>query len=287
MLIIQLNQAFNNAALPKLKRDFLLADDNDGVLFLADLSYDYCWPGTAPNNGDSVVNINESGVDGTVVEQSGNAILFAGGGFDYDGITKRNNCVSIPASIAAALDANQDFLVCLYAKLPQLADWNASANLAPFVQWCSGNTYLIAADLLTIGFRNTNSEISFRRQTAVGAADVLAVVPHSSDYGSVVQLAFWRNADGQGARIKSANGTVLSTAARGSDNSSDVSTLTGEFGVTNSGFMTATLTTQHAAAFNGHRQYRFFVENLAVSGRDPEAVLDADYARTIGRGVFS
>ena len=35
------------------------------------------------------------------------------------------------------------------------------------------------------------------------------------------------------------------------------------------------------------RYYRSFIENLTTSGRDPATVLDADYARTVARGVFS
>jgi hypothetical protein len=45
----------------------------------------------------------------------------------------------------------------------------------------------------------------------------------------------------------------------------------------------------NAAELNARkfRIYRSFIEALQLSGRDPEAVLDADWARTVARNVFS
>lgn len=293
MLKIQLAQNFTDTTLPLLKRDKLLLNDNGGVKFLADLSNTFSWPGGAPVNGSAVKNINEAiGADASMLIQSGDSISYAGGGFDLSALAKVGNELDIPAAVAADIwaAANQYFMVCIYMKLPALADWNSGANLAPFLQWAA-SSYQVGPEIVTMAFQSASSVISLRRQNGAGTADVLSLVPAAGDYGSVAQIAFWRNASGQGARLKTANGTVSASAAVGVNNTQNFAALPGKLGVPVSGFNGAaganiSAITGHANTFKA-RIYRAFVENLVASGRTPTTVLDDDWTRTIARGVFS
>ena len=286
---IKLTGACSDTSLPTLERDQLLSGDNNGVKFLFDMAFPFSYSGGTPVNGSTVADVSETTTPATVSLQSGETLSYAGGGFDQAAWTKGGNCLSMPASVAANIWAttNQYFIVCLYLKLPTLAHWNTSASVAAMLQW-SNTSYLSGSDLLVIGQQSSNSQITFRRQKAAASVDIIAIIPHASDYGSVVQLAFWRDATGQYARFKSANGTVLGSAAVGTNNTQNFSALTGKIGnksdLTNSEGVT--LQTGMTNAYKS-RLYRGFVENLETSGRSAATVLDADYTRTVARGVFS
>lgn len=69
------------------------------------------------------------------------------------------------------------------------------------------------------------------RQRDTNLADFLAITLAATDYGTFAQIAFWRNAAGQGLRLKTANNTQVTTAAVGADNAQNFSTPTGKFGM--------------------------------------------------------
>lgn len=284
MLKITLNQACTDTALATLQRDQLLFGANNGVLSLFDIANSYCYDQTtAVANAKAVTNINESGNNGSLVIPSGQTLTIGGNGVVFDAVTAQNTYVNGHAAAASNIwgagSGSQYFLYCLYLRLPTLANWNSSGVLEAMMQFAADTaSYQTVADLLLIA-QGGSGVLSFRRQKAAGSTDNLTITPVSGDYGNVVQLAFWRNASGQTARLKSANGTISATGAVSTNNTQDFSACTQKVG--------------HVGTFVGSanavkwRYYRSFIENLTTSGRDPATVLDADYTRTIARGVFS
>lgn len=285
MLKITLNQSCTDTSLPTLQRDQLLFGANGGVLSLFDIANSYCYDqSTSPTNAKVIKNINESGNNGSLVIPSGQSLTIGGNGVVFDAVTASN--VYVEGNAAAANDlwgggtGSQYFLYCLYLKLPALTDWNTAGTLEAIMQFAaSSGSYQTVADLLLIAQGSGGSVLSFRRQKAANSTDNFNITPASADYGTVVQLAFWRNASGQTARLKSANGTISSTLAVGSANTQDFSACTQKVG------HVGTLTGSANAV--KWRYYRSFLENLNTSGRDPATVADADYTRTVARGVFS
>lgn len=291
MFVITVQDTFTSPNLPKLYRDPLLDGANGGVLFDADLAFTYCAPASAPANGAVVKDITDDGTNGVVVLTSGSTISHSGGGYDFSGVIIRGNYLELPADVSAAIwaDPNQYFLLCMYVKLPSLADWNTSAaGMRPFMQFASnaGNEATEAGLLSIMQYRNPVATgaagIEFIRQTtALGTSVKTDLILNPADHGLFAQVAFWRNAAGIGARIKTVNGNTLVTGPVGVANTNDFSAQTAKFGVVG---------TRYFAPYGNEknwRLYRPFIESLTTSGRDPVAVLNADYARVVARGVFS
>lgn len=288
MLVLKVDGNFTDASLPTLRRDQLLIGDNDGVRFIFDAAFPFSYAGGAPTDAAVIKDIAER-ANATFALAAGETVGFNGNGFDFASMTavtgQSPSHVLAPASVWADIAAQQYFLLCMYMRLPAQADWNAEASILPFFA-NSGNTngYNSVPDPVTAVFVSTSQAVRFRRQTAVGAQVETSVVPAAGHYGQVVQVAFWRNAAGVGARIKGAAGTILTTGAVGSANSADITGCQPRFGSV-APFTNYALPTHRTG--RKYRLYRGFIENLARSGRDPATVLDADYARTIARGVFS
>lgn len=293
MFVLKSDRACTDTSLPILRRDTLLEGANNGVLWVFDIASRYSYAAqAAPANGAVVKNLDETGNDGTVVVQTGDAPSFSGGGIDLSGTTKVGNYINGPSAAAASIwgSANQYFVVCGYFRLPTSADWSTTTSLELLKFAPAGvDTYTTAAELVTV-FMTTSKQISMRRQTSAGTAGVaISLAPNASDYGAVVQLAFWRDATGNFARLKSSNGTVLQSAAVGSNNTVNFAALTPKLGYPG-GFggqgLGVTLTAANQAGVK-FRVYRGFVENLVTSGRDATTVLNDDYARVIARSAFS
>lgn len=288
MLVFKTSSISDNPNLETLKRDQLLSGDNTGVRFLFDSAFGFSYAGGAPANGVKVGDVAEH-ADGSFVLSSGQAVAYNGNGFDLSTLTGITGYTSqahvlAPGGVWSGIAAAQQFIVCAYLRLPAEVDWNTESSILTFfASSLSGNGYGAVADPLTIGFRAAAKSISFRRQTAVGAQIELTCVP-DGHYGKLAQVAFWRNAAGTGARIKSAGGLTQAVGVAGALNVADIAACQPRFG-NSIPFNSANLTGHRAG--RKYRLFRGFVENLAVSGRDPVAVLDADYARTIARGVFS
>ena len=260
-----------------------------------DAAYSYSYPTLGPPADEAVIrDIAEISANGRFELGSGKTIGYAGGGFDFSSYTNtggyRSSYVEAPAAPSAHIWSagaanHQVFLICLYLRLPLLADWNTGAGILPFVQFANGASgYPAESDLLTMGMNSVNvpGSLTARRQlNGLSSINALTLFPALADYGSVVQLAFWRNDAGQGFRLKSAAGKLLTSAAKGDNNTGDFSAKLMKVGILPSFWSVA------PAASVKWRLYRGFIENLRTSGRDPETVLDADWARTMARGVFS
>lgn len=271
--------------LPKAYRDAVLDGANDGVLFLFDLAYRWCWAGGAPANGDAVKDISEH-ANGTLVEAAGQSVGFSDNGFDFSALTAYNSYLQIPASVAANIwgggTGPQHFAITLYLTLPAKADWNPLSGLLSFLCFTTAaGGYTSEADLVTIAQSGSGAKtITARRQLTGGSTNTGATVtPKDADFGGVVQLLYWRNAGGQGLRLKSANGVESQTIAPTASNTGDFSGKAGRLGVGPS-FWPSSLTS--AGAAKDWSIHRGWIENLATSGRDPVSVADADWGRVTG-----
>jgi hypothetical protein len=296
MVLKSTGPACTDTSLEILKRDRLLSTDtNNGVKHIQDIAFPYCHPTQAnPLSGQILYDVAEVG-NGSITIQSSQTVNYAGGGFDFSGLTKCGTYAESSqalSSIWGTGSSNQYFLFCIYLKLPTLANWNTNGVVFEMVKFSAAgtSTYSNSPEFLLIG-QKTGGLITFRRQTALGSIDYGDITPNASDYGSVVQLAFWRNSNGQGGRLKSANGTIsLTMSVNGNtNNTQNFSALTMKVGVPGGFSGTAvggTLDAVGQKAIN-FKYYRSFLENLLISGRDPLTVIDADYSRVISRNVFS
>lgn len=288
-------------------RDALLRGcPNDGMRHIFDLAFSYCYPAGlpatrpapgAPADGAVVRDVAER-ANSAVRVAGGQAVGYAGGGFDFSGITaKGGGYIEVPPSVAADFATPyggvvQRFLVCLYVRLPTLADGNVSGSMASIIGSGASN-YQASPEIFCMGMLAANGgtlPLTYRRQTALNIVDRFDFLnPAVSDLGNVVQLAFWRNAFGQNFRLKSPNGTRFGVPGTntGADNPLAIGTNPIQIGVGQAGFWQSNLVTAGQDKAVRFRVYRAFFENLARSGRDPAAVLDADYDRVMARGVFS
>lgn len=274
---------------------------NSGVRFMADAAFPWCYPGGSPTgrpdagdpaNGAVIQDMAERANGSFALPAAGTT--YAGGGFDFTSSTaltgSRNVGIIMPASVLADLwtsygGASQQYLFSAWVKLPTAANWNNNANLLSIAGDLS---YLSAASLFILTMQNGGT-LHVRRQTSAGNYDVtnaLTLTPASADYGSVVQISVWRNASGQGLRLRSANGTIVVTRAAGADNTQNFSANPFTVGRNGASFAGASPTST-LTALTGFRVYRTMMENLARSGRDPIAVQDAAYTAVTARGVFS
>lgn len=285
MFVMKLPGTISDATAPLLPGvvDPLIVGANGGILSLFDLSTVVSWPKqAAPVNNDTVKTLMPGGGDLSVVVTTGGP-TFAGGGFDYTGVTGEPNVVQGAAgslsTIAAA--ATDYFLVAGYFKFPARADWNVTTSAAPFFSAGDvGGGYSVEAELAYMGAGagsgGVPTGVEAGRQTALGSVVRLNLTDPimANHYGKIGQLAFWRNAAGHGFRVKTSFGSDKVTAVVGAETNVDFSAKRPKWGIpvpfSNSGR-------------TGYRVYRGFIENLLTSGRDPETVLDADYARVISR----
>lgn len=287
-----------NHSIPPMERDDLLTNDNDGVRFLFDLANGYSYAAGEPTNGKVVKDMAEISVNGTIANPAG-LLASGGGGIDFTNILAIDNGIRVPATVAADLWADQEYIVCGYFKLPVAANWppqTGSGLGGTFMTACSGTEDytdspeigIVACNLGAVG------RISFRRQGVIptNATDIALSGMHTIHGGLLVQIAYWRTATECNFRLKSSGGTSLGTAAAaGAKNTSDFSAKQmnwgpfGQYGLPNSGdFRT------------GLRLYRGFVINhkrmgyssgITRPGYDPVSILNRDYDSVIARGVFS
>lgn len=293
-------------------RDIATVNDNDGVRFLFDLAFGYCYPGgpllgrpapADPEHGAVITNMTRQGSgDGSgsvaIATSLGSEISYAGGGFDLSlaqagGVAGPTGLLGPAAALAdiwtaapagAANPGNsQHFLWVGYFKLPAVADWPATDGIAPLFSAADGIAgYSGFADILTVNLDvGSPYLIEARRQVSIGSLEAtIALQPAAGDYGNLVQLAYWRNEMGSVFRLRSGAGTVQSPATVYAANTADFSAERPCWGHPNN-------FRGDAVGYAGLRLYRGWLENLARSGRNPSAVLDADWDDVVRRGQFS
>ncbi|ALP62831.1 hypothetical protein [Paraburkholderia caribensis] len=285
MEVFVLSQVVTDNTLPILYRDPLLSGANNGVKLLVDLASTYSWPKqAAPVNTDAVLNLDESGNNASVVIGANGAPTYAGRGFDFGAVTGIGEYIQGDGGFAAALaaDTNQYFMIMLYLRMPAQVDWPTTGGLAVLTFSQSSSRYSTVPEIVELtpfGQSSGTRYLIARRQTAVGSADQFNLLADATDYGAFAQIAFWRNAAGCGFRLKTASRTVKTTGVVGANNTASLTGLKARFGVPSITSLTGTN--------NNFRIYRLALEDLSISGRDPEAVLDADWARVVARAIFS
>jgi hypothetical protein len=261
MLTIKTN-AVSTATLPTLKRDAMLDNANNGVRFLFDLPFGFCWPDQdAPANGDAVIDVAER-ANGSYIA-TGTGVTFAGGGFDYTSLTGGKGYVAGPTDALDAISAgSRYFMAASYMRLPSTADFAITSGSVASIFQAAATNYTAGADMVMIDI-NTSYAIEFRRQTSgstwVGTPSPVNV-PETLR-GRMCQIAVWRNAAGVGLR------TIV-----GSNNAASFAGLSPKWGAT-PGY----------GSILKSRLYRGWVEDLSVSGRTPLTVLDDDWTRVQAR----
>jgi hypothetical protein len=292
--VLQSPIASSDTTLEVAVRDALLRGVvNNGVRFIADLGFGFSYPGGpfssrlaagAPGNGALVADVAEH-ADGSVVLASGQAISYAGGGFDFSAITLKGNYLAVPAAVASDIytpfgGQSQRPLVVAYVKLPTKANWNTATAIFPMIAFAAANASPTAADMITIGQSSISSRIEAIRQTAGSTLVSMNVAVADADYGQLAQIVWWRNAAGTGLSLKTARGRTTTSGVIGADNASDFSAQVGRFGICDTYSTPAAPGSGNSVKF---RAYRLFVENLARSGRDPLVVAEADWLRVQAR----
>lgn len=263
-------------------RDAYLRNSNNGVKFLFDLAFPWCYPSGAlsgrpaagnPANNAVIADVSENS-NGIFVKDT-STVTYAGGGFDFSAVSGSGlTFIQAPNTTLATIQAQQYFMIMIYMKIPTLANINSQGTIQPFFATSRG--YQIDPDLGLLCLNgNSSNSIGFRRETAIGsqAGITVSCVNHN---GQMAQVAVWRNATEMGMRIKSvAGGSTVATVASGSNNTADFSNLPPMFG--------------SVVQYNGntfgrfYRIYRGAIENLALSGRTPITVLDEDWTRIQAR----
>lgn len=284
-----------NPSNPRFRRDQMLdTDENDGVGFLFDLAFPFSYPGgpvdgrpapANPINGSLIQNVVEIG-DGAFATSSGGT-TYAGGGFDFAGVSDRYHEVRAPASALASIiaSANQHFSVCFYVKLPALADWYSGTGLIPL--FCTNDHasgFAGAPDLLTIGMRTGGQLQAGRSTTAVGTVENRTVTLPEAMAGQLTQVLYYRSAAGTELRVKNSAGVLNSTVANGARSSLNLAGCQPRWGICQA--LWDFSSKPSLANAKKWRLYRGWVENLETSGRDAIAVADADFQRVLARGVF-
>ncbi|EOW7148456.1 hypothetical protein ACOZ82_001983 [Vibrio parahaemolyticus] len=280
----------------KAVRDRLIEGDNGGIRFLADLAFPWCYPGgdiatrppaSNPQAGAAIRDVSETISDATFHVTSGlSETIFAGNGFDFSSITatsEKRQAIETPSDVYKTIASKQQFLICFYVKLPEQADWNESPSIYPMLtstEW--GSMYPNSGELAVIS-QISGGLLSFRRQTSLTTVDRIDISA-SGFYGKFCQIAIWRTGDEFGGSIRSVDDHQSSVQSAGLLNSVDVSNLSCKFGGSASGFVVESSGNEGSKKY---RIYRMFIEDLNMSGRDPNVVISSDWVRTINRGVFS
>ncbi|WP_420324640.1 hypothetical protein [Mameliella sp.] len=273
-------------------RDPILAGLPAGAArFVFDVDFSWCYRGQDdPTGGDTIKDLAER-ADGdytmnTVFEAP--AATFVSGGFDFTDLTHSPFGVRAPADAWDSIFAgDQHFLWFGYYKLPTAGEWKPSNGYSPFFDTAEGTGSYITEDqgLIVTGITPYSTNLlRFARQTAIGSIDELDLIPTADHFGKMCQLAFWRTADGSGARCKSADGEVSGVAAVGSDNTADPSGVGPVWG--NSARPNVSLSTENRAATN-FRVYRGGLIDMASVTADPVEMMDADWSRVQARKTAS
>lgn len=286
--------ATNNSALPILRRDPLLRDDNGGVVAMFDVGFNWGWPtGQAPHDGSVVPNLTEEDSEDLGFQLvAGQAVSYAGGGFDFAGLTSDPACIRGPAGMLAGIQAAQTFLMVMWMKLPAAVDWIPSSDSACYA--CSATSTLSYAngpDLLTIQPANPGAPAIYSRRqtTAINTYAGLSIMDLTGLHSTVCMIAAWRTASQTGLLIRGGADIVSpitrsSLAAQGALNVLDFSAQRYQWGVTDSLNNLAAIPVARPA--HKHRIYRGWLENLAVSERDPLALIEREWAGNVARGAF-
>lgn len=298
---LQTGAVSGDATLAYPNLDPLLTGAKGGVRCLFDLDFGWCYPGgpietrlpaAAPGGGQVVYDMTRRANLQARVPATGPGPVYAGGGFDFSAITYNDAGVRAPDAWASIYAADNDFFLWVgYFRMPVQADWNAAGSyISMFASGAAANGFASEPDPLTIA--QFSGKLVAARQTGVGSAPAIEVIPTAEHYGKVCQIAYWRNTGGIGLRLvplADPTKAVVATGAVGNNNAADFSACLAQWGVPRA-WNGAPMSVAQQAASNT-RLYRGWIEDLTISGRDPIAVLNADLQRVLDRqhtvgGIF-
>lgn len=290
------------ASRPRFALDPILYDAKSGALLLWDMGNRFCRPFIDPPEWQRVRDLSGYTVPGQPIisgHEDGHARLATSGTnpvFDgetngvYFGGSKEGAMLESTIYPAQHIidSTDQFFLFLFYITIPDLDDWPSGIATRPWLAFGDGtNDFVNGAALLTIGpYLSGGTTKQFRahraKGNAVNSADDLAITTDASDENRFAQFAFWRNGDGQGFQLKTRARISAARAAVSTNNTvTGANALTCKVGVTPA--LNANGADEATRKFTFHRLY---IEDLAISGRDPETVASDDWQRQIDRGVF-
>jgi hypothetical protein len=206
-------------------------------------------------------------------------VSYAGGGFDFSNVPAgtfyRN--IELPPAVLAGLQDSDAWLFAAWVKLPSVADWNANASFFQIISAGDG----VGSGLTLFAVSLTTASILLRGFNGTSFGNAYAssmVIPRDNFAGQIVQIGVYRRNGSLNLRLKSA---ATITAVSSSYPTGQTMSLAGK--PIDLGWHKGTLSTMaiepgSPRPLNGLRYYRAAAESLSVSGRDPVAVLDADWA---------
>jgi hypothetical protein len=227
-------------------RDYSLDGYNDGrhKKWVFDFARSDCYSQITPVvNGALVENLcvtepedfAGTAPNATMSIAAGQTVTWINGALDWSAVNS-NVCRLVgpttPAAEIAALD--QNFLAWVHVTLPAQGDWTTAANTKPFIGQSTHNSgYSGAPEIFSLGQTVISGSklISFVRQKSIGSIDQLTIAPNVLDYGSKVQLACWRNDTGQFLRLKSPNGSIMTSTSRNVNNTELIASLATSAGI--------------------------------------------------------
>jgi len=285
-LLFNVPFACSDTALPVLSNgDAYLTGSNDGVKTLVDFSNPLCWAGGNPTNGATVNNLVPA-TAGLTWSING-TWTFSGNGMDTSALTSSNRVshLVIPNSHLASLATNQEFLTMLYIKTPTQARWNTDSGLYEY--FTLGGLYTTAPQLCTFGQMYSTGRTTARRQNAATTADNAFGALNANEFDTLVQMACWRKGTNFVHTVRTVAGGLRTIGTIGSTvlNPSSFAAITGKMGVYNTVWAGPANTDPPKP--QAMKYYRFAIEDLFVSGRDPATVLAEDWARVVAANKFT
>lgn len=291
--------------------DPIMAGRTEFFRYLIDTTYGRSYPGGSPvgrpapgSPADGAVVYDSCNIaNGAFRKAAGQAVSYAGGGFDLSAVTARGSYIEAPASVNADLFAaapagsdhegeSQAWAECLCFIMPDPRVWTGISStvlypilssVAPGASW-----YGSSAERVWVGIKQDGTiEVTF--QQAIGSTanthfksislGSVNVLPH---VGQLVQLLVYRKRDGTcGARLKSPVGTYTPATVSTTANTADYSARTSNVGITPSTFWPASAMALNGSGFKPFRLFRHWIGNLSRQELDPVALADEDYADMI------
>lgn len=183
----------------------------------------------------------------------------------------------------------QYFLWVGYMVLPVSTDWNTSTQNAGRMPMFALGDQTQADGLFGI-HQITGGQMLFNRGTVGTLAQRNIILNVAADqFGTLCQVAYWRNASGSGARIKRVAAGAVDVSSIGTTaeaNTASYAARQPRWGI--DGAYGYTGTTWDAARVKAAKWKlaRGWIEALDVTGRNPVDIIDRDLALTLARGVY-
>lgn len=276
--------------------------------YLVDATYARSYPGGSPVGrpaagapADGAVIYDSCNLaDGHFRKAAGQAVSYAGGGFELKNVTARGCYMEAPASVNADLFAaapagsdrvgeSQAWAECAYFIMPDPRLWT---GISPTVLYpilssvVDGASYYgSSAERAWVGIKQDGTmEATF--QQSIGAtlnthfkSITLGLVNTLPHVGRLTQLLVYRKRDGTiGVRIKSSAGTYSPATSTATANTEDYSARTAKLGITGSTFWPASGLDIDASPF---RVFRHWIGNLSRQELDVIELADEDYADVV------